>query len=129
MKYYLLLLISVLTMNANSQVDKKVLSQKVDEMRENSEYDSIVKALGLKNGDKVLVNTIFTINTDGLITDIKTRGIHPYFENEAKRILQNTPELVPENFKPKDENPRFALPITFVIKSKKKKTKRREKEN
>lgn len=129
MKYYILILLSILTINVNSQVDKKVLSQKVAEMRENLEYDSIVKALGLKNGDKVLVNTIFTINTNGLITDIKTRGIHPYFENEAKRILQNTPELVPENFKPKEENPRFALPITFVIKSKKKKTKRKKKEN
>lgn len=129
MKYCILILLSILTMNVYSQVDKKVLSQKVAEIRENSEYDSIIKALKLKNGDKVLVNTIFTINADGLITDIKARGIHPYFENEAKRILQNTPELVPENFKPKKENPRFALPITFVVKSKKKKTNRRKKEN
>jgi len=111
----------------NGQVDKKLIQQKIKEKSNTSEFDSIVKKFGYRTGDEIKVWAIFSINQEGKIVDIKTRGPHSYFEEEAERILQNTPEIVPENFKSREKNPRFSLPITFVIDSKKKKAKKKKK--
>lgn len=128
-KYFLLSLLLLLAIEAKTQINKEVLQKKISEQSENSNFDSITKSLGYKGGDKVLVLTIFTINKEGKIVNIKARGPHPLFEKEAIRILQNTPEIVPEDFKPKEEDPRFSLPITFVIETERQKAKRIKKEN
>lgn len=129
MKNLFALALVLIFFKTNAQVDKKLLQQKVSEKSESSNFDSIVKALGYKEGDELLVWTIFTINKEGKIIDIKARGPHPILEKEAIRILESTPEIVPENFKPTEEEPRFSLPITFVIESDKQKAKRLKREN
>ncbi|MBW8244808.1 energy transducer TonB [Muricauda oceani] len=92
MKNLFALALVLIFFKTNAQVDKKPLQQKVSEKSESSNFDSIVKALGYKEGDELLVWTIFTINKDGKIINIKARGPHPILEKEAIRILENTPE-------------------------------------
>jgi len=124
MKSFLRFLIFLFSLTAFSQVDREVLERKIYEESQNSNFDSITKALGYKGGDKVLVYTIFAINKDGKIVDIKAKGPHSVFEKEAIRILENTPEIVPKNYKAPEVNPRFSLPITFVIETEKQKARR-----
>ena len=126
-KIFSILTIFISSLALNGQVDRNLIEQKIQEKSNTSEFDSIVKEFGYKSGEEIKVWAIFTINQEGKIVDIKTRGPHPYFEKEAEKILQNTPEIVPKNFKPKEENPRFSLPITFVIESEKKRSQRRKK--
>ncbi|MBO0324052.1 hypothetical protein J0X14_17215 [Muricauda sp. CAU 1633] len=128
-KKLLVLFVILISFEVDAQINKEILKQKVSEESKSSNFDSITKSLGYKGGDKVLVLTIFTINKEGEIVNVKARGPHPLFEKEAIRILQNTPEIVPENFKPREEDPKFSLPITFVIETERQKAKRIKKEN
>lgn len=128
MKYLAYLVFFLLMGKVNAQVDEKALKQKMAEEPYSSEFDSIAQAMGYKDGDKILVWTIFTISKEGKLVDIKARGPHPILEKEAIRILENTPEIVPENFKPKEVNPKFSLPITFVIEKERQEAKRLKRE-
>ena len=130
-KSLLLILLSCLS-SIHAQIDYDKFRKGYEEETSNSQYDSIVKRLGYKAGDKLVVNAIFSIDHDGKIGDVRTRGPHPYFEDMARNILLNTPDLVPDNFEldPKSEQPKFSIPITFIIESEKKrakKTKRKSK--
>ncbi|WP_394800338.1 energy transducer TonB [Aestuariivivens marinum] len=70
------------------------------------------------------VLTQFTINEEGQIVDIKARGSHPVFENEAIRIIKMIPQLEPPSLNEKPVSPRFSLPIIFAIQTEKQKRKR-----
>lgn len=112
----------------NAQIDKKLMNQTIHEETDNSIFDSIAKVLGYKGGDAVRVSTMFTVNEQGKIVDIKARGPHPIFEQEAIRIIEAVPDMVPAEFNGKPISPRFSLPITFIIETAKQKRRRLKKE-
>ena len=128
MKNFLLSVILLSMISGYAQVDKNLINQTIKENTDNSKFDSIAKKLGYKGGDQVKVLTLFTFNQKGRIVDIKARGPHQIFENEAIRILEKVPDLVPASYNGKPVNPRFSLPITFIIETEKQKRKRLKKE-
>ena len=62
------------------------------------------------------VNITFCINTDGTITTISVKTPHKLLENEAKRIIESLPTLIPA--KDKDGKPTevaITYPINFYL--------------
>ena len=62
------------------------------------------------------VDITFCINTDGTITTISVKAPHKLLENEAKRVIESLPTLIPA--KDKDGNPlkiTIHYPINFEL--------------
>ncbi|WP_299532603.1 M56 family metallopeptidase [Ulvibacterium sp.] len=61
------------------------------------------------------VNAMFTIDEDGKIVHIKTKGPDQLLENEVERIIGRIPDMVPGNHGGKDVNVMYSIPITFKL--------------
>lgn len=128
MKKTFIILILTLTNFAFSQNN---LSEKVSQSFNNDNrdrLDSIAKQLNYKAGDQIKVVTIFTINEEGNIVDIKARSVHPLFEQEAIRILNELPKITPAEYNGKLISQKYSLPIVFEMETESAKKKRLEKE-
>ncbi|MBI9041944.1 energy transducer TonB [Lutibacter sp.] len=90
--------------------------------------DSIARKLNYKGGDIIKVFAVFTVNENGEIKDVKARGPHKLFEEEAVRIVSLIPKLDPKEFKNGMKEMKFTLPINFQIETYKDKKKRLKKE-
>lgn len=90
--------------------------------------DSIARKLNYKGGDIIKVFAIFTVDENGEIKDVKARGPHRLFEEEAIRIVNLIPKLDPKEFKSGMKEMKFTLPINFQIETDKEKKKRLKKE-
>jgi TonB family protein len=95
----------------------------VSESLNEKSYDSIYSALRLKEGDRIKVFVQFTIDEEGKVTDIVTRGPYLFFEQEAKRIMERLPTFPPIVVDGVAKRMNFSLPITFVVEREKKKRK------
>lgn len=58
---------------------------------------------------------MYTIDNQGLSTDIKTRTKHPELASEAIRVIQNLPQMIPGKQRGKIVNTIYALPIIFTV--------------
>jgi len=115
----LILFIQVKTIGQNKElILNTIKNQNIERI------DSIAKVLNHKGGT-VRVYTMFTINEKGEINNVKARGPHRLFEQEAIRIVNLIPKLDPKEFK---EGIKFSLPIVFVIETEKEKKSREKKE-
>jgi beta-lactamase regulating signal transducer with metallopeptidase domain len=74
----------------------------------------LAQTLGLKPGKKRIF-TIFTINKDGTITDVKARAPHKDLEAEAVRVVKTIPKMQPGKSNGEYVGVRYSLPITFVV--------------
>ncbi|WP_419212601.1 energy transducer TonB [Maribacter sp. X9] len=90
--------------------------------------DSIAKQLNYKGGDKIKVLTIFTINEEGNVVDIKARSVHPLFEKEAIRVLSELPKMPPAKNNGKAISQKYSMPIVFEIETESAKKQRIKKE-
>ncbi len=90
--------------------------------------DSIAKKLNYKGGDIIKVFAVFTVNENGEIKDVKARGSHRLFEEEAIRIVNLIPKLNPKEFKYGMKEMKYTLPINFQIETDKEKKNRLKKE-
>ena len=61
------------------------------------------------------VAVLFTIDTEGNISNIRKRGPNPILEAEAERILALLPRMQPGMHDGKPVNVPFSLPITFQL--------------
>ncbi|MEM7381990.1 MAG: energy transducer TonB, partial [Bacteroidota bacterium] len=61
------------------------------------------------------VNVIFTIDQNGMVTDIQKRGPHALLEAEAVRIISLLPEMSPGKDKGKNVSVPFSFPLTFKL--------------
>lgn len=59
--------------------------------------------------------TQFTIDENGVITDIKTRAAHPHFEEEAIRVIKLLPKFIPGKQRSENVSVVYTLPITIMI--------------
>lgn len=128
MKKTLILFLLIL---ANLAFGQHSISKKVTESFKNENrdrLDSIAKQLNYKGGDQIKVFTIFTINKEGHVTDIKARSVHPLFEKEAIRILNELPKMTPAEDGENKISRRFSLPIVFEIETESDKKRRLKKE-
>ncbi|MEP0211808.1 MAG: energy transducer TonB [Cellulophaga sp.] len=61
------------------------------------------------------VNIMFLIDKDGFVKNIKTRGPHPLFELEGRRIFTKLPRMTPGKVKGKPVRVPFSIPLTFRL--------------
>ena len=62
------------------------------------------------------VNITFCINTDGTITTISVKAPHKLLENEAKRVIESLPTLIPAKDKEgKPTEVAITYPINFNL--------------
>ena len=74
---------------------------------------SIAENLNLKG--KQRISTQFTIDKNGLVTDVKIRAPHKRLEKEALRVIQKLPEMIPGKQRKKAVPVKYTLPIVFSI--------------
>lgn len=123
-----ILIILLLNFNLIAQIDKTDISKSIEENTNLDRLDSINKILNYKGGDEVLVLTRFKINENGEVTDIKVKGPHPIYEEEAIRVIKKLPKVEPPKYNGKPVSPTFSLPIKFIVETERHKRKRLRKE-
>lgn len=108
LRYFTLGILCLAAISATAQIDIKDASATFDYVK----IDSINKALNYKDGDKITVYCIFSINSKGEISDIKVRGPHPIYEQEAIKLLKSVPPIDTSKFY--KENPTFSYPLSSL---------------
>ncbi len=69
-----------------------------------------------KNGIEGKVFIQFIVKKDGLVSDVKCiRGIHPLCDEEAERVISNSPNWEPGMQDGEQVNVRLILPISFKL--------------
>ncbi len=92
---------------------KDCMSQKlIDHVKDNFNT-GLGKELGLTGINRIIV--FFTINKNGNVIDIKSRGPHPAFEEEAKRVIAALPQMTPGKQRGQEVNVYYTLPIAFEV--------------
>ncbi|GAA3647656.1 energy transducer TonB [Flavivirga jejuensis] len=73
----------------------------------------IAKRLGLANG-KIRINTIFKVDKEGNIKDIRVKASHPKLKKETFRVLKLIPKMKKSGYqKDKPIIISYSLPIIF----------------
>ncbi|MDY7394588.1 energy transducer TonB [Aureibaculum sp. 2210JD6-5] len=80
----------------------------------NRKFDAGI-AEGLNLTGKQRIFALFTIDKNGLVTDIKIRAPHKTLEKEALRVIQKLPEMIPGKQRKKAVPVKYTLPIVFEI--------------
>ncbi|MGB5981384.1 MAG: hypothetical protein WBG46_04500 [Nonlabens sp.] len=73
-------------------------------------FDTVVSS-EFQKGERLKINTMFTISELGNVEDIKVHSRYLELENEARRVLDLLPKLVPARHDGKDVSVTYALPI------------------
>ncbi len=80
-------------------------------IRKNFRYPEEAQKLGIQGR----VSSIFIIDTEGNIVDIRMRGPHELLEKETERILSKLPQMQPGKHEGKMVKVPFSIPITFRL--------------
>ncbi|TYA69964.1 M56 family metallopeptidase [Seonamhaeicola marinus] len=70
---------------------------------------------------KQRINVIFIVNNEGNITGVRARAPHPALVEEAKRVIQSLPKMIPGEHQGKTINVPYSCPIIFQVNDDKKK--------
>lgn len=71
------------------------------------------KQLGLDGIIRVI--TVFKINPQGQVTEVRARAPHPDLEAEAIRVISSLPEMTPGKHTGKEVGVSYSLPIVFQV--------------
>jgi beta-lactamase regulating signal transducer with metallopeptidase domain len=99
----------------NADDQKQCLSEKVQEHVAKNFNKDLMQKIGLSKGIKKIFS-IFTIDADGNITDIRARAAHQSLENEAIRVLKMLPQMHPGKQDKQAISVKYSLPIAFKVK-------------
>ena len=94
---------------------KKCMSDKITKLvskRFNTDVASDYGISGLQR-----IQTQFTVDKNGNITNIKIRTPHPVLEKEAKRVIDKIPSMTPGYQQNKPVGVIYNLPIKFMVKN------------
>ncbi|MER3316830.1 MAG: TonB family protein [Allomuricauda sp.] len=80
-------------------------------IRKNFHYPEEAQELGIQGR----VSSIFIIDTEGNIVDIRMRGPNELLEKETERILSKLPKMQPGKHEGETVNVPFSIPITFKL--------------
>ncbi|SDM62467.1 energy transducer TonB [Kriegella aquimaris] len=96
-----------------SDAEKRAcFQQKVQEhINKNFQYPPIALEMGIQG--KVYVQ--FVINTEGHVTNIRTRGPDKLLEQEAERIIAALPKMTPGKQRGRAVNVPYSIPVTFRL--------------
>lgn len=94
-------------------VDKKACFQEKIQrhIRKNFHYPEAAQEQGVQGR----VSSIFIIDVEGNVVDIRMRGPHELLEKETERILTKLPQMQPGKQDGQPVNVPFSIPITFRI--------------
>jgi TonB family protein len=94
-------------------LDKKACFQEkmIAHIKKNFNYPKEAQDLGIQGR----VSLVFSISTDGTIKNIRKRGPHKLLENEAVRIIERLPKMIPGKDGDKTVDVPFSIPITFKL--------------
>ncbi len=98
----------------NNEQLKKCLSEKISKFVSKNFNAGIAEDLGL-SGERVRILTMFTIDKNGNIVNIKARSKYKDLENEARRVIQKLPKMQPGKQRDKPVNVTYSLPIVFNV--------------
>ncbi len=93
---------------------KKCLSEKIGRFVSKHFNAGIAEDLGL-SGERVKIMTVFTIDKNGNIVNIKTRSKYKDLEKEARRVIQKLPKMQPGKQRDRPVNVTYSLPIVFNV--------------
>lgn len=99
-------------LNSN-QERKDCMSSKISKIVNKKFNTGLGDKLGLTGVNRIFVQ--FTINDQGVVSDMKARGPHIALENEAKRVVDLIPNMTPGRQGDKAVGVIYSLPITFMI--------------
>ena len=100
--------------NKKTNEDKrKCMSDKITQLVQKKFNTGLGSELGLTG--KQTIRTQFKIDKTGRVTDINVRGTHPELEDEAKRVINNIPEMTPGKQHDKNVGVIYTLPIVFDV--------------
>jgi protein TonB len=93
---------------------KKCMSDKITKLVSKKFNTDLGSEYGLSGKQKI--TTQFTIDKNGIVTDVKIRGPHPALEKEAGRVINKIPKMEPGYQRQVPVGVVYTLPITFFIK-------------
>ncbi|NER11873.1 TonB family protein [Leptobacterium flavescens] len=80
-------------------------------IKKHFKYPDIAREMGIKG--KVYV--LFVINSNGMVTNIQTRGPDRLLEKEAARIIGLLPKMTPGKQRGKEVKVPYSIPINFTL--------------
>ncbi len=95
---------------SNATLKKCFQEKMVKHVTKNFQYPEAAIERGLRG--KVYV--LFTIDSKGLVTKIKTRGPDKLLEKEAERIVSLLPKMIPGKQRGRSVSVPYSLPINFT---------------
>ncbi|WP_282043949.1 energy transducer TonB [Winogradskyella flava] len=94
---------------------KKCMSKKITKLVGKKFNTNIANQYGISGLQKI--QTQFTVDKNGNVTDIKIRGPHPALEKEAKRVIDKIPHMKPGIQRDKPVGVIYTLPIKFEVRN------------
>jgi len=92
---------------------KSCMQEKIQKFIRDNFNSKLADSLGIKDNIRIL--TMFTIDKNGKISNIKTRSKYKKLEEEAKRVIATLPQMKPGMQEGKPVKVVYTLPIIFKI--------------
>lgn len=99
-------------LNDNDQ-RRDCLSSEIGKLVSKRFNTGLAESLGLSGNQRIYVS--FVINKNGEVANIQVRAPHPKLENEAKRVVNMIPQMIPALQNNKKVDVLFTLPIIFNV--------------
>ena len=95
----------------NAELRKCFQEKMIEHVTKNFKYPETALEMGIHG--RVFV--LFNINSDGHVTNIKTRGPDKVLEKEAERIVSLVPKMIPGKQRGRSVSVPYSLPINFTV--------------
>ena len=92
---------------------KKCLSHNLTKIITQNFNKDLPRDLGLTGTLRTMV--MFKINTEGNIEDIEVRASHPALKEEALRVVNMFPTMMPAEQRGKKVSVKYVMPIIFKV--------------
>ena len=92
---------------------RKCMSDKITKLVQRKFNTDLGGDLGLSG--RQVIQTQFKIDKTGHVIDIKTRSAYPRLQNEAERVINKIPEMIPGKQSNKSVGVIYTLPIIFFV--------------
>ncbi|HAT63404.1 MAG TPA: energy transducer TonB, partial [Flavobacteriaceae bacterium] len=97
----------------NNNDRKKCMETKVMEFVQNKFNTELANDLGLEGKQRISVQ--FKIDKEGNVVNVRARAPHPRLEQEAIRLVESLPKMIPGKQRGKPVGVLYALPILFKV--------------
>ena len=98
---------------ATNAEKKKCMSEKIQQFVDKRFNRDLASELGLTGINKIYV--VFKINEKGKVVDVRARNPHPRLQEEAARVVNSLPDMVPGSQRGRPVGVLYSLPIVFQV--------------